>query len=161
SPRTETKPIGMDDRPAAQIRGHVNVWSWNIAAKSLQHLTPAFEAKYPHVKVVVDMTGARMQARLLLSLAAGVGAPDVSPFERSAAPHYLATHNLLDLPPAAARYRRAFPKPLWDNCTLNGRVYAIPWDMGPCAVYYKRDLFARYGVDPARIATWDDYIAAG
>jgi lactose/L-arabinose transport system substrate-binding protein len=33
--------------------------------------------------------------------------------------------------------------------------------MGPCAVYYKRELFERYGVDPEKIETWDDFIAAG
>jgi len=40
-------------------------------------------------------------------------------------------------------------------------VYAIPWDVGPCGVFYKRDLFARYDIDPEKIETWDDYLAAG
>jgi ABC-type glycerol-3-phosphate transport system substrate-binding protein len=33
--------------------------------------------------------------------------------------------------------------------------------MGPCAVFYKRSIFQKYGVDPNRIETWDDYIRAG
>jgi ABC-type glycerol-3-phosphate transport system substrate-binding protein len=43
----------------------------------------------------------------------------------------------------------------------DGRVYAIPWDIGPCAVFYKRGLFRRYGIDPSKIDTWADYIRAG
>jgi lactose/L-arabinose transport system substrate-binding protein len=143
------------------VKGDVTVWSWNVAAKSLQALVPGFEKQTPGVRVNVDMTGARMQTRLMLSLASNVGAPDVSQFELVDAPRYIATGKLADLTPVAAKYRSSFPAYLWDNCTMNGHVYAIPWDMGPCAVYYKRDLFAKYGVDPAKIATWDDYIAAG
>ncbi len=147
--------------PSAHPEGKVTVWSWNIAAKSLKHLAPVFERTQPAVKVDVDMTGARMQTRLMLSLAAGVGAPDVSQFELTDAPRYIATGRLTDLTSVAAKYKTMFPASLWDNCTWHGRVYAIPWDMGPCGVFYKRDLFQRYGIDPAKIETWDDYIAAG
>lgn len=147
--------------PAAQARGDITVWSWNIAAKSLQKLAPDFEKRDPQVRVTVDMTGARMQTRLMLSLAAGVGAPDVSQLQNTEAPHYIATGQLADLTAVAAKYRTMFPASLWDNCTLHGRVYAIPWDMGPCAIYYKRGLFQRYGIDPKKIDTWDDYIQAG
>ncbi|HEY3411555.1 MAG TPA: sugar ABC transporter substrate-binding protein [Armatimonadota bacterium] len=142
-------------------KGNVTVWSWNIAAKSLQQLVPAFEKRHPGVRVNVDMTGARMTTRLMLSLASGVGAPDVSQFELSDAPRYIATGKLADLTPVAMKYRSSFPAYLWDNCMMDGRVYAIPWDMGPCAVFYKRSLFKKYGVDPDRIETWDDYIRAG
>jgi lactose/L-arabinose transport system substrate-binding protein len=142
-------------------QGTVTAWSWNIAAKSLKELVPGYERTHLGVHVAVDMTGANMQTRLMLSLAAGVGAPDVSQFELTDAPRYIATGRLADLTPVAGKYRALFPTSLWDNCTINGRVYAIPWDMGPCAVYYKRDMFRRYGVDPASIQTWDDYIEAG
>ena len=147
--------------PASRVRGDVTVWSWNIAAKSLQELAPAFEKRDPNVHVRIDMTGARMQTRLMLSLAAGVGAPDVSQLQNTDAPHYIATGQLADLTPVAAGYRPMFPPALWDNCMRDGKVYAIPWDMGPCAVFYKPGLFRRYGIDPAKIDTWDDYIRAG
>lgn len=147
--------------PPQQVRGTITVWSWNIAAKALQDITPAFEQRYPDARVNVDMTGANMQTRFMLSLAAGVGAPDVSQLQLTDAPHYIATGRLADLTPVAAKYKPMFPPSRWADCTLNGRVYAIPWDLGPCMVYYKRDLFAKYGIDPSKIKTWDDYIAAG
>lgn len=154
-------PVAVAVVPASEVKGNVTVWSWNIAAKSLQQLVPAFEKRNTNVHVSVDMTGARMTTRLMLSLASGVGAPDVSQFELSDAPRYIATGKLADLTPVAAKYRSQFPAYLWDNCMMNGKVYAIPWDMGPCAVFYKRNVFAKYGVDPQRIETWDDYIEAG
>jgi lactose/L-arabinose transport system substrate-binding protein len=144
-----------------QLTGRIVVWGWNIAAKSLQKLVPAFSRRCPNVEVEVEMTGANLQTRFLLSLSAGVGAPDVSQLQMVDAPKYIATGRLADLTAVAAKYERMFPASLWSNCRHNGRVYAIPWDMGPCAVYYKRELFKRYGIDPTGIATWDDFIAAG
>ena len=144
-----------------QVAGQIDVWGWNIAAKSLAKLVPDFNRRYPHVAVNVDMTGANLQTRFLLSLSAGVGAPDVSQLQMVDAPKYIATERLTDLTPVAARYEKSFSPSLWRNCLHNGKVYAIPWDMGPCAVYYKRELFERYGVAPEKIETWDDYMAAG
>src|SRR5437016_835757 len=97
-PPTPLQPVAL--RPE-KVHGHVQVWSWNIAAKSLQKLVPAFHQKYPRVKVDVDMTGTNMQARFLLSLSAGVGAPDVMQLQMTEAPHYIATHRLADLTPVA------------------------------------------------------------
>jgi len=144
-----------------QIHGNLDVWSWNIAAESLKGLTPAYQAGHPHVKVHVDMTGADMTMRFMLSLAAGTGAPDVSQLQMIDVPHYIATGCLADLTQVAAKYKDSFPSSLWDTCAPHGHVYAIPWDMGPCAVFYKRNIFAKYRVDPEKIDTWDDYVAAG
>jgi len=139
----------------------VDVWSWNIAAGSLMALVPEFERQHPEVEIRIDMTGAQMQSRFLLSLIAGVGAPDISQLQLVDAPKFAPSGALMDLTDMAAQYADKFSPSFWDNCLHEGRVYAIPWDMGPCAVFYKRDLFARYSVDPETIETWDDYIAAG
>jgi len=139
----------------------VDVWSWNIAAGSLMALVPEFERQHPEVEIRIDMTGAQMQYRFLLSLIAGVGAPDISQLQLVDAPKFAPSGALMDLTDKAAQYADKFSPSFWYNCLHEGRVYAIPWDMGPCAVFYKRDLFARYSVDPETIETWDDYIAAG
>ena len=144
------------------LHGHVTAWGWNIAAKSMRSLVPDFQKRYPNVDVNVEMTAANIQTRFLLSLAAGTGAPDVMMVQLHEAPRYIATGRMADLTAVAAKYQKAFPPSAWANCTgADGHVYAIPWDVGPCGVFYKRDLFARYGVDPEKIETWDDYLAAG
>ena len=43
----------------------------------------------------------------------------------------------------------------------DGKVYAVPWDVGPCGVFYRRSIFEKYGIDPEKIETWEDYINAG
>jgi ABC-type glycerol-3-phosphate transport system substrate-binding protein len=137
------------------------VWSWNVAAKSLKGITADFQRRCPTVDVDVQMMGQNVQTRLLLSLASGTGAPDVTQLQFYEAPRYAATGRLTDLTAVAAKYEDAFPPASWAVCVRDGKIYAIPWDVGPCAVFYKRDIFAKYGIDPDKIETWDDFIAVG
>ena len=155
----DTRPVA-DDSPQ-QLRGTVTVWSHDTSAKSLTAILPAFNQQYPHVHVEVQMTGAKMATRFMLALAGGVGAPDVMDLSGYNAHHYIATGRLADLTGVAAKYQSDFPASVWNAVTWHGHVYGVPWDTSPCAVYYKQDVFEKYGIDPAKIVTWDDYIQAG
>ncbi|MBX7257915.1 MAG: sugar ABC transporter substrate-binding protein [Candidatus Hydrogenedentes bacterium] len=148
-------------QPNPSIHGTLNVWGWNIAAASLINLIPSFNERYPNVKVDVVTSGTAMQSRFLLSLAANVGAPDVSQLQMYDAPRFSPSGRLLDLTERAKKYEGQFSPAFWQACLHENRIYAIPWDMGPCAVFYKRDLFAKYHVDPDAIETWADYIEVG
>jgi raffinose/stachyose/melibiose transport system substrate-binding protein len=44
--------------------------------------------------------------------------------------------------------------------TLNGRVYGLPVALSQVGFLYNTDLMAKANVDPARIKTWDDLLAA-
>lgn len=142
-------------------RPYVDVWSWNVAAASLKSLIPAFEEQHPNIDVNITMSGANMQSRFLLSLVAGVGVPDVSQLQLYETPRFTPSGRLMDLTDRAMKYKDSFSPAFWSNCLSDGKVYAIPWDMGPCAVFYKRHLFESYDVDIAAIETWDDYIEVG
>ena len=56
---------------------------------------------------------------------------------------------------------RSFPDFKRTELEAGGVAYAMPWDSGPVAMFYRRDFYEAAGVDPATIATWDDFIAAG
>lgn len=156
------EPLVLDPpTPPGQLRADIEVWSWNIAAASLKNLIPMFNEKYPHVNVRVNQNGTNMQSRFLLSLAAGVGAPDVMQLQVRETPRYSMTGRLTDLTEIAKKYEHDFPPSFWRDVTHDGRVYGIPWDIGPGGVFYKRSLFKKYGIDPLSIETWDDYIEAG
>ena len=145
----------------AGLRDDIEVWSWNIAAASLKQVIPGFNRQYPNVSVFVNMTGARMQTRFFLSLCARTGGPDAMQLQNVEAPQFAASRRLTDLTEVAGKYKTHFAPSFWDNCLHDGKLYAIPWDMGPCAVFYKRPIFEKYSIDPDTIETWDDYIAAG
>ena len=142
-------------------REQVDVWSWNIAAEALDEIAPAFEAEHPDINVDVEKNGTMLNSRLLLSLVAGKGGPDVAQLQERDAIRFSSTGRLVDLTGWAAKYADDFPPSFWQSATYDGQVYAVPWDIGPVAVYYKRPLFERYGIDPDAIETWDDFIGAG
>lgn len=144
-----------------QLKGEIDVWAWNIAAGSLQKLLPEFNEKYPNIKVNISKTGWQVQSRLLLSLSAGVGAPDITQLLVTETQRYTSTDRLMDLTSVAGKYEKDFVPSYWQNCLYDGKVCAIPWDIGPCGVFYKRHIFNQYGIDPNKIGTWDDYIQAG
>jgi ABC-type glycerol-3-phosphate transport system substrate-binding protein len=154
-------PFVMPDLAPAEVEGELEIWAWNIAAASLKNLFPSFNEQYPNVNVKMTMSGANMMARFMLSLSAQVGAPDISQMQASDGPRYTSTGRLTDLGPVAMQYADDFAPSSWANCMRNGKLYAIPWDIGPCGVFYKRSIFKKYDIDPNAIDTWDDYIEAG
>ncbi len=156
------KPFVMPpEKPAEQITGELDVWAWNIAAGSLKEVLPRFNEHFPNIKVNIHTTMANIQSRFLLSLSAGVGTPDITQLVASETQRYISTKRMMDLTAVAAKYEKDFIPSFWKSCVYDGRIYAIPWGSGPCAVFYKRRLFKRYGIDPNMIETWDDYIEAG
>ena len=46
----------------------------------------------------------------------------------------------------------------WNSVTDGDGVYALPQDSGPMAMFYRKDVFDKYGI--AVPTTWDEYLAA-
>lgn len=153
--------VVLEKRAPEEVTGEIDVWAWNIAAASLEDVVPLFNEKYPNVKVDVHMNMTDMQSRFLLSLSAGVGAPDITQLLMEEVQWYNETGRMLDLTAVAAQYKKDFIPSFWKSCVYDGKVYALPWGSGPCAVFYKRHIFKTYGIDPNAIETWDDFIEAG
>ncbi|MBN1516635.1 extracellular solute-binding protein [Candidatus Sumerlaeota bacterium] len=142
-------------------RTHLEVWSWNVAGNCLLDANEDFKKEYPEIDSELIITSTMVQQRLMLSLISGVGAPDVTQYEAVDAPRYNISGRMLDLTEWAMKYKDDFSQAYWINCEYEGKVYAIPWDMGPCGVFYKRNIFEQYEIDPDAIDTWADYLAAG
>ena len=143
------------------VKGEIEVWAWNIAAASIKEVLPLFNEYYPNVKVNVNMNQTQIQSRFLLSLSSGVGAPDVTQFLISETQRYAATKRMMDLTYIVGKYEKDFIPSFWSNVVYENRVYAVPWGAGPCAVFYKRHIFDKYGIDPNTIETWSDYLDTG
>jgi lactose/L-arabinose transport system substrate-binding protein len=139
----------------------VEIWDWNIAAMSLDALIPGFSAQHPDINVFVTRNGTAIESRLLLSLAANTGAPDITALQQTQTPRFTETKRLLDLTSRAEKYKSDFPVAAWNTCLSDGKLYAMPWDIGPCAIFYRRSIFKQYNINPDSIQTWDDYIAVG
>jgi len=144
----------------------LTVWVWDINKPALESTIESFQAMHPGVEVVVeDIGNGNAYDRGLAGCAAGgLGMPDVYLIENNEAEVFWATFpdcflDLRDL--GASELLPLFPDFKWAELTVGDVIHAIPYDSGPTAMFYRRDLYEQAGIDVGAIETWDDYIAAG
>jgi len=155
-------------RAADDVSGEITVWSWNVAAAALQAVVPAFNKEYPNVKVTVqDLGNQPVYDRGLAGCAAGgTDMPDVYSVENHESEVFWnrfpdCFSDLKAMSADEGALLAKFPAFKLTELTVGDKVHAMPWDSGPVVVFYRRDLYEAAGVDPATIATWDDFIEAG
>jgi len=144
----------------------LTVWVWDINQPALESTVESFQEMHPDVEVVVeDLGNQNVYDRGLAGCAAGgLDMPDVYLVENNEAPVFWAQFPdcFLDLRTLGADdLRPLFPDFKWAELTAGETIYAVPYDAGPTAIFYRRDLYEQAGVDPADIETWDDFAAAG
>jgi lactose/L-arabinose transport system substrate-binding protein len=144
----------------------LTVWVWDINKPALESTIASFQAKHPGVQVVVeDLGNQNTYDRGLAGCAAGgFDLPDVYLVENNEAEVFWATFPdcFADLRQFGAdELRPLFPDFKWAELTVGEQIFAIPYDSGPTAIFFRRDLYEGAGIDPAGIETWDDFIAAG
>ena len=142
----------------------ITVWSWNVAAKGLRQTVPSFEKAHPGVKVkVVDIGRTDLYDKLTVGLASNSGLPDVVTIESDRMAGYVENFpsGIWDMTSVAEGIVKDFDQSKWAQSKINGKIYSIPWDSGPVAMFYRRDIFKKAGIDVNTIKTWNDLIEAG
>lgn len=146
---------------------NLTIWSWNVAASALKSTLPGFNKQFPDIKVTVeDLGNSQVFDKTLAACAAGGdGLPDIVSIENFEAeifwsrfPDCFANLKELGYTP---EIQAKFPDFKRTELEVGDVAYAMPWDSGPVAVFYRRDMYEKAGVDPSTISTWDDFIAAG
>ncbi len=120
-----------------------------------------YTASHPNVKINVQSVPAGNNgtyAKFLTEIQAK-NAPDLGQVEYQFLPTFEGTGGLLDMSAYnAASIKSQFVPWTWSQSTQGSAVYAIPQDTGPMAMFYRADLFKKYGIAVPK--TWDDYAAA-
>lgn len=153
--------------PAFSQSGELTVWSWNIAASSIEAVAERFKEEHPDITVKVqDLGNDQVFDRLLAGCAAGgSGLPDIVSIENHEAEIFWAQFPdcFADLTELGYTQEIAsgFPEFKRTELEVGDAAYAMPWDSGPVVMFYRRDYYDKAGVNPEDIMTWDDYIEAG
>ena len=149
------------------ISGTVVYWStYNTVSPEYQVLTeqviPAFNERYPNIKIDAQSIPDTEMRQKLLTAAAGGETPDVARMDIVQVPEFAEMGALAavdDLVPDWASYAEQFyPGPLATNL-YNGKYYGIPLDTNTRVLFYNPALLEEAGItDPP--ATFDDFTAA-
>ena len=150
----------LPDGPNESVKGKVTLWGWyNVAPQSTLALMKQY---YPNVELeFVDYSLSDTPVKVQTAINAGTGAPDLAMIEDKVLP-VLWDAGLYDLKDCLAPYKDSFPQFKWGRITRqDGAQVAVPWEINPGLITYRRDVFEKYGIDPESIKTWDDYIEVG
>ena len=108
-----------------------------------------------------------LQSRLQSGFLAGAEVPDLVELAEPAMGYFtkgpLDDIGFVDL---TARIRdegvdRMIPAGRFAMWTSRGHIFALPHDVHPVALVYRRDLVAELGIDPASLTTWDEVMRIG
>ncbi|MFT4104286.1 MAG: extracellular solute-binding protein [Lacrimispora sp.] len=119
----------------------------------------------PDVKIEIVQTEGHAQSREKITMTALSGAEDDLPDAT-----YLDPVNIMDLSQAGLlKDETEFLKPYMaqlvdgaaSDATINGKTYGLPESVRPNVLFYNKDIFEKYGIDPAMMNTFDGYVEAG
>ncbi|MET8898136.1 ABC transporter substrate-binding protein [Streptomyces albogriseolus] len=154
-----TEPVSAEDIQAALDEGGtVTVWSWEPTLKTV---AADFQKKHPKVKInlVSERSGDKHYTALSNAISAGKGVPDVAQLEYFSIGQYSLTKGLTDLSGFGAdKLASTYTPGPWNAVTEGEKVYGLPMDSGPMALFYNKKVFDKYKI--AVPATWDEYLDA-
>jgi multiple sugar transport system substrate-binding protein len=148
---------GTETTSAAPLTGKILVWAWE---PTLKKVVAQFEKDNPGVTVdlVNAGTGNDQYTALQNAVAAGSGIPDVAQIEYAAIPQFSFGNSLADLAPlGASSLGGTFTPGPWNSVKQGDKVYGLPMDSGPEALFYNKTVFDKYGLTVP--TTWDEYLA--
>lgn len=133
----------------------LSFWTWipNVAND-----IKLFNSTHKNIQVTLNTipTGSNGgYAKMLAAVRAG-NAPCDASVEYQEIPTFLLQNALTDIKQWASSSENLFVPWQWKQGVYNGSVYAIPQASGPMALFYRKDVFARDGINsPPK--TWAEY----
>jgi multiple sugar transport system substrate-binding protein len=158
SPAASTKPVA----PAALAATYsgtavvnLNFWSWTLNA---QAVVDKFNATHPNIHVTFTQitSGVPGYSKLFDAFKAGNG-PDVFNCEYTQLPSFVADGDVQDITPYVDSTLQSELGTALPLTKLGGSYWAIPYDVEPQVLYYRKDLFQKYGLTVP--TTWDQFAA--
>ena len=142
--------------------GALTVASWDVASDALKATIPLFKKKRPGTDVQMQAITIDYQ-QLIPRLQAGSGAPDVFSLAQQDFQNFLMRFpdQFVDVTDRMEGHTGQFAEAPLSHARKDGKFFAVPWDMGPVGLWYRRDLFEKAGITPDDVATYDGFIEAG
>ncbi len=162
--------------PATAAKKKVNLSMWTFVSRHNIFYTDQAERfakehpEYDFKLTIESYPWAEMHDKLLISLMAGVGAPDLVDVEIAPFGRFFKDIHFVDLTDLVEKYRDVI---VWSRVlpySYEGKVYGVPTHLGSWMMYYNKEVFEKVGIDiettdehynPLSIKTWDDFISVG
>jgi multiple sugar transport system substrate-binding protein len=129
-------------------------WTW----VPMQRTVDLWNRTHPGIHVDMQIIPANTQGgyqKMYSALSAG-NPPDLAQVEYYELPAFMLVNGLTDLSGYGAdALRDAYVPWQWNQGVFGGRVYTIPQASGPMGLFYRQDLFRKWGIEVP--ATWAEF----
>ena len=145
----------------------ITVASFPDLDRAVKTALPLWEKLYPQVKVkLVSLQIDDHHNSMTTALAAGARLPDVMAIDFRYVGSFAESKGMEDLlqpPYGAGQYRAQFvPFTFVQATSSRGTLGAMPADLGPGTLFYRKDLMNKAGIKETDLTqSWESYIAAG
>ncbi len=167
--RTFALALAVAGGPAAWAAGKtvLTVATFPDLDRAAKAAASAFQQQHPGIELkIVSLQYADHHTAMTTALATGSGLPDVMALDFRFIGKFADSSGLEDL--NAAPYNAQALRPLFVKYTFaqatgsKGNLAAMPADIGPGTLLYRKDLADQAGVSEAELTkSWDSYLAAG
>src|SRR5580692_4146355 len=148
---------GGSSTSAASGKVTLTFWTW---VPGISQSVNIWNKSHPDIQVNVDETTsgvAGTYAKMYSALQAG-NAPDLGQIEYATLPNFEHVAGLVNLAPFGAdKIKPDFVPWTWGQVSQGSGIYAIPQDTGPMGLFYRADLFKKYGLTVP--TTWAEFLS--
>lgn len=137
--------------PGARVE--LTFWSW---AQNIDQVVALWNDQHPdvHVTVTTPAQGDALVTKLITANRAR-NMPDLAQVEYQNLPSLVVSGAVADVTDALAPVRAGFDPAALAQVEFDGRLYAVPQDVAPMMLFYRADLFAKFGLPVP--TTWDEF----
>jgi ABC-type glycerol-3-phosphate transport system substrate-binding protein len=151
-----------EETPAAGSADAVTGWAWGEAGEALGLTVDPYAEQRDATVRIENVDHESYHDRFEGALTSGEDGPDFAMLESVVAPSSVDTGGLEDLSGRiSSSLKDEFLAGTWETISDGDAVYALPWDVGPVGMFYRRDVYRQHGIDPTTIETWDQFIEEG
>lgn len=161
----KTTSSAQSSQPAALQKGStIRLWVMNNGPQPVQdtkRIVQGFE-RQTGVNVDVELVGWDVQFDRIRNAAVSGGGPDVTQAGTTQVPFFAALNGFSDLNGRIKDIggKAAYAPGIWQTTQLAGQngTFAIPWFTEARAIYYRKDVLEKAGIDPATaFKDWDSF----
>jgi multiple sugar transport system substrate-binding protein len=134
----------------------LTMWAWD---PNIEKVVAIWNGSHPNLQVKVSNPagGDQLVSKLITAHQAKNG-PDIAKVEYQSLPAMVASGVVRDITPYTATAVKDFDESTIRATRFDGKVYGIPQDIAPLMMFYRTDVFQKYGI--AVPTTWDQYAQA-
>ena len=137
--------------------GKLLVWVQKINMEAWQAtVLPKFQEMYPDVEIeFVNNPPQDVADNVGLCIQGGAGCPDMFVTGTEYGTKIVDLGGLMDLTELVQPYVADLHPGMLAACSKDGKIYCVPWDIGPTGTFYRRDVFEAAGLasDPESVST--------